>query len=176
MTDYTTRFTAWPLLVSGIILIVVGLICLLWPGLAFATAGLIIGIGFVLSAAACFSALALGNSEVERSALIANGALDLIIGILFCIYPIASAYFLLWLIFAVLIFFGVVNLVIGYRERSAGFNAGVSRMVVAACAIIMAILMMLFPDLLMFFIGIAAVARGIMLVAGAVQAPREIEM
>ena len=177
MTASKTRFTAWPLLASGIILILIGLVCVFWPGLAFATVGIIVGIGFVLSAIACLSALFLGTTELATATLAVNGVLDLVIGILFCVYPITSALFIIWLMFAVLIFFGAANLVMGLRERSAGYGAaGTNRIIASVCAIVLAVLIILFPDLLPIYFGIVAIARGIMLVYTAVTAPREIEM
>lgn len=175
MTKQKTRFTAWPILASGIILALAGLVCVFWPGLAFATVGLIVGIGFLLSGVVCLGMIFAGSTGILTSTLVLNGILDLIIGVLFCVYPVASALFIVWTIFAVLFFFGISNVVMGFREKKTGESSmGWDRIIAGVCAIVLSILIMMYPALLPIYIGIVAIVRGVMLVMVAIRAPREI--
>lgn len=170
----TERFTSWPLIVSGIVLIVVGLVCLFMPGVALATVALIVGIGFFVSAASCFIGIYL-EAGVSAGALALNGILDLVIGLIICFNPVVAGVFALWFLFGALLIFGIANLVMGWREHRLGSGSGASRICAAIATIILAILVIAMPGLLPMFIGLIALVRGVMLIILAFSASRAIE-
>lgn len=175
MTEYKERFVAWPMLISGIVLAVIGLICLLWPGLAYGMAGMLVGIGFIVAGISFLSMCFMPVIDLATPLLAIYAVFNFIVGILFCANPIGSAVALVWLMFATLLIFAIINLIVGVTERTEGQSAiGTNRIVSSVVAIVLAIIVMMFPSSLVYLLAVAALVGGIWLVYRAIKAPREL--
>lgn len=106
-------------LVEGVLIIIIGIIAILWPGITalfamylFAAFAIITGI---IQIAEGFAAPR--GASTNRALLIISGVFSLVIGVLVAIYPGSGALALLWLIGIFLIVIGVLNIASGIRIR-----------------------------------------------------------
>lgn len=175
MTEYKEKFVAWPLLTSGIVLLVMGAICLLWPGLAYGIAGAMIGIGLIIAGVSCIAMRIGAEGILPTSSLTLWAAFSLIMGILFVANPITSAMMLVWLAFAALLFFAIMNLVQGMNQRRNGDETvGTERIVGSAIAVVLAIIVMASPNMLVYSFALIALVAGGVLVYTALKAPKQL--
>mgnify|MGYP002536914886 FL=1 len=169
------KFAAWPLLISGIVLLAMGAICLLWPGLAYGVAGVMIGIGLIIAGVSCIVMRIGSDGILPTSSLTMWAVFSLIVGILFVANPVTSAMMLVWLAFAALLFFAVVNLVQGLNQRQSGETGpGTERIVGSAVAVVLAIIVMASPNMLVYSLALIALVAGGMLVYAALKAPKQL--
>jgi uncharacterized membrane protein HdeD (DUF308 family) len=177
MAEYKQKFQAWPLLISGIIMAIIGLMCLLWPGLAYGVAGMMIGIGFIVTGFAFLWACFTPVIALAAPLLATYAVINFIVGFLFCINPVGSAVALVWIAFATMLIFAIMNLIAGITERAEGEKRiGSDRIVGSIAAIVLAILIMAFPNLAVRLLGLMALVGGIWLIYKAITAPRELVM
>lgn len=175
MVQYEERFVAWPLLISGIILLAMGLVCLIWPGIAYGVAGTMIGIGLVIAGVSCLFMRVMAEGILPTPSLMLSGGFCLIMGILFCANPVTSAMTLVWLAFGLLLLFAAANLVQGLNQRAQGFeDLGAERIAGSIIAIVVAIVLMASPNLLVYSIALIALVAGGMLVYAALKAPKQL--
>lgn len=175
MDEYEERFMAWPLLISGIVLLVMGAVCLLWPGLAYGVAGIMIGIGLIIAGVSCIAMRIGADGILPAESLTLWAIFSLIVGILFVVNPVTSAMMLVWLAFAALLFFAVVNLVQGLNRRQSGDTAaGTERIVGSVVAVVLAIIVMASPNMLVYSLALIALVAGGMLVYAALKAPKQL--
>jgi len=116
LTRHTGSRPWWLLLIEGLMGIGAGVLTFLSPGLtAFALVYLIaawaIGTGMV----EIVSAIRL-RTEIENEGLLAlSGVLSVVLGVVFVIWPGASALGLVWLIGAYILVFGLLQIGLGFR-------------------------------------------------------------
>lgn len=175
MDEYEEKFVAWPLLISGIVLLVMGAVCLLWPGLAYGVAGIMIGIGLIIAGVSCIAMRIGADGILPAESLTLWAIFSLIVGILFVVNPVTSAMMLVWLAFAALLFFAVVNLVQGLNRRQSGDTAaGTERIAGSVVAVVLAIIVMASPNMLVYSLALIALVAGGMLVYAALKAPKQL--
>lgn len=177
MAEYKERFVAWPLLISGIVLALIGVVCLLWPGLAYGMAGMLVGFGFIVTGVSFLMMCFMPVIELATPLLALYAVFNFIIGVLFCANPIGSAISLVWLAFATLLVFAVINLIVGVTERGEGeTRIGTNRIVSSVIAIVLAIIVMANPGMFVYLLAVMALVAGVWLIYRAIKAPRELIM
>ncbi|MGI6590690.1 MAG: HdeD family acid-resistance protein [Eggerthellaceae bacterium] len=175
MAEYEERFAAWPLLISGIVLVIVALVCFFSPGLAFGVAGVLIGVGFIVTGASCLMMRFTADGLFPTASLSMWTVFSLVLGILFVANPVTSTVVLVWLMFFALLIFGVFNLALGIRERGHDQELmGTNRIILSVVAIVLAIIIMALPNMLVYMIALFALIAGIYLVYTALKAPRQL--
>lgn len=175
MDDYEEKFVAWPLLISGIVLLVMGAICLLWPGLVYGVAGVMIGIGLIIAGVSCIVMRIGADGILPTSSLMLWAIFSLVVGILFVANPIASATMLVRLAFAALLFFAVANLVQGLNQRQSGeTGVGTERIAGSVVAVVLAIIVMASPNMPVYSLALIALVAGGILVYAALKAPKQL--
>ena len=108
----------WTDALLGIAAVIAGAVILAWPGVT--AVGLMIFIGAVMAAYGAmmiYQAVRLRADITNEWLLIANGALSLVLGIAFMLFPGAGAVSLVWLIAAYIIVFGVLLIMVGWKVR-----------------------------------------------------------
>ena len=108
----------WTDALLGIAAAIAGIVILAWPGVT--TVGLMVFIGAVMAvygATMIYQAVRLRADITNEWLLIANGALSLVLGIAFMLFPGAGAVSLVWLIGIYIVVFGVLLIMVGWKMR-----------------------------------------------------------
>ncbi|HYH12417.1 MAG TPA: DUF308 domain-containing protein [Thermomicrobiales bacterium] len=108
----------WTDALLGILAVLAGIAVIAWPDIT--ATGLMIFIGAVMlvyGATMIYQAIRLRADITNEWILIANGALSLVLGVAFMIFPGAGAVSLIWLIALYIILFGVLLIVVGWKLR-----------------------------------------------------------
>jgi uncharacterized membrane protein HdeD (DUF308 family) len=115
----------WLMLLEGILGVAVGLVAFFWPGLtALALLYLIAAWAIVTGIMEIAAAIRLRREVVGEWALILGGALSVLFGALLVVIPArAGLLSLTWLIGAYAVVFGVLQVVLAFRVRSAPSSA-----------------------------------------------------
>lgn len=110
---------SWPLIVEGIVCVAFGLLALIKPG-ATAVAWLFLVSGFAVVSGILHvvAGVKLRKEFDGEWALILNGILTAVFGVLMVLLPWAGLLSLVWLIGAYSLFFGILLLVLAVRLRS----------------------------------------------------------
>lgn len=110
---------SWAFIVEGIVCVAFGLLALLKPGAtAVAWLFLISGFAVVSGILHIVAGVELRKQVAGEWALIVNGVLTTIFGILMVLLPWAGLLSLVWLVGAYSLFFGILLLVLAVRLRS----------------------------------------------------------
>lgn len=111
----------WGIIVAGALMIVCGLIFLLSPGLTLVTITAIAGAAFLISGVLDIVEYVRFRKEMQLSGwALAYAILDVVIGLMFLVHPLAFAVVLPWLVGAFFIVFGVFEVAAALRARNTG--------------------------------------------------------
>lgn len=158
----------WSLVGQGVILLLMGIICLLWPGVALVTVTTMVGIGFLISGIASIAGFAtLGAFSLFPGWTLFGGIVNVLLGILFLLHPLASAYTLLWLIAVLILAGGVAQLASCWKLRKAGSSSWVFALISGIATIVLGILVLAYPALIVYYLAVFALVYGIVLIVAA---------
>lgn len=158
----------WSLVGQGVILLLMGIICLLWPGVALVTVTTMVGIGFLISGIASIAGFAtLGAFSLFPGWTLFGGIVNVLLGILFLLHPLASAYTLLWLIAVLILVGGVMQLTSCWKLRKAGSSSWVFALISGIATIVLGILVLAYPALIVYYLAVFALVYGIVLIVAA---------
>lgn len=117
----TTKKRDWGLIVAGILLVICAFFFLLAPGLTLVTITAIAGAGFLVSGLFDIINYVRFRKSMNISGwAIAYGILDILIGLMFLLHPLAFAGVLPWLAGAFLLVFGIFEVVGSFSIKKAG--------------------------------------------------------
>ena len=133
----------WGTIVAGVLLVVCAFVCLLMPGVTLVTITMIAGAGFLVS-----------------GWVLAYAILDILIGAMFLLHPLAFSVVLPWLIGGFFVAFGVFEIVMAVRGRSAGMPMWGWAVFSGVVGVICGIMFFLNPAMLSIFIALFMVMRG----------------
>jgi uncharacterized membrane protein HdeD (DUF308 family) len=108
----------WTDALLGIAAVIAGVVILAWPGVT--AVGLMVFIGAVMTvygAMMIYQAVRLRADISNEWLLVINGALSLVLGIAFMIFPGAGAVSLVWMIGIYIIVFGILLIMVGWKMR-----------------------------------------------------------
>lgn len=166
MASTVKRDRNWSIIIPGILLIFFGLLCAFYPGLTLLSVTFVAGAGFIFAGVVNIVSYFRERKMQNLSGwYIAYGILDILIGLMFVIHPMATAYVLPWLIGAFIIAYAIVEIfsVIALR-KTIGSIWGVG-LVSAILSLIIGVMFFLFPATLVIFIAVFAIIRGATLIA-----------
>ena len=103
------RRVSWSMLLSGVLFLILGIVCWVWPNLALETIALILGIGFLVAGVGTVADYVLARGFFSAWLLV-DGILDVILGIIFIVNPLVSAWALAWLVAIAIIVSGIMQL------------------------------------------------------------------
>ena len=118
---YPEKHRDWGVIIAGVLLIVCALACLLMPGATMVTIAIIAGAGFLISGIMD----AIEYVRFRRVLMLSGWALayailDIVVGVMFLVHPLAFAVVLPWLVGAFFIAFGIFEIVAALKGRSMG--------------------------------------------------------
>ena len=82
----------WSLILGGLLILIIGAVCIFWPGVTMVTVAIIVGIALLAAAIFDFIVYFRTKDTAAHSAwTLVNGILDVILGILFLANPVIAA-------------------------------------------------------------------------------------
>jgi uncharacterized membrane protein HdeD (DUF308 family) len=108
----------WTDALLGVLAVVGGVAVIAWPGVT--AVGLVVFIGAAIAvygAIMLYQAYRLRDEMTGERLLIANGALSLLLGLVFMVFPSAGAVSLVYVIAAYIVAFGVLLIMLGWKIR-----------------------------------------------------------
>lgn len=169
-----TKKHDWGMFFLGILLIVCAVIIMVWPGVTLVTMALFAGFMLLFAAGGelgSFFSVPKGTSG--RGWMMANAILDIILGAMFIIHPIASATVLPWLAGCFIIAYGIIAIASSISFRSLG-SAWVLMLINGILSIVIGILFFINPAYFVIFVGVYLVMRGIVMCISGLIAPRSL--
>lgn len=163
----------WQLIVAGILLILFGAVCAFFPGLTLASIAFMVGAAFVVSGVVDIMTYARSRDVLSLSGwMLVYGILDLLIGLMFLIHPFAFAAVLPWLIGTFTVVFGIYEIVVAVRARSAKMSLWGWSLFSGIVTLLIGISFFVMPEMLAIFIALFAVMHGVSLIVMGANAHR----
>lgn len=164
----------WALFFGGLLVFLMGLAVMLWPGLSMVTLAIMAGIILVVSGIANIVSYTQIRGAVSGAGwTLATGICDLLLGALFIIYPVATAAMLPWLAGVFVIAYSVFAIIaaIGMKKVTSSWGWVLATGIVGLLCGIMFIGM---PDTFVIFLGIFLLMRGTTMAITGLMAPNQI--
>lgn len=154
----------WYLVIGGILLIVFGFVVGLFPGITLMSITFIAGVGFIF--AGILSIISYINSRGLPGItgwMILYGVLDIIVGAMFLIHPIATSAVIPWLIGTFVTAFGIVEIVQAVQFRKLPGSGWGWALFAGILDTIIGLMFFFWPPLLAFYIAVFCIVRGVTL-------------
>ena len=114
----------WSLIVPGVLLIFFGALCAFYPGITLLSVTFVAGAGFIFAGIVNIISYVRERKTAGLSGwYVAYGILDIIIGLMLVIHPLATAYVIPWLIGAFIMAYSIVEIFFIFPESLAIFIA-----------------------------------------------------
>ena len=165
------RRVSWSMLLSGVLFLILGIVCWAWPNLALETIALILGVGFLVAGVGTVADYVLARGFFSAWLLV-DGILDVILGIIFIVNPLVSAWALAWLVAIAIIVSGIMQLFSCWRLRHDMSATWWLSLITGVITIVLGILMLAVPSTLALWLSIFAIVYGVGLVVFAFKAPK----
>ena len=107
----------WMVALRGLLLLLLGLAAIFWPGVTLTVLVLWLGAGLLVNGAFALAAAIMGGDVEGRGWLVLDGLLGILAGIATFIYPGVTQVVLLWLIAAWAILSGIFQIIAAVRLR-----------------------------------------------------------
>lgn len=155
----------WTLIVGGILLIVFGLFCLFFPGITLMSIAIMVGVGFLFAGVMDIITYTRDRDTLQLSGwFLAYGIIDVVVGLMFLIHPVATASIIPWLIAFFVIVFAVFEIVESFSVRKAGSSLWGWVLVSGILSLLIGVGFFFWPVMLAFYIAFFAILRGISLI------------
>ncbi len=159
------RKTDWGLVAGGILLGICGLICLLYPGLVLTVITIVAGCGFLISG--CFDLVTWVRTRkvLQMSGwALAYAVLDIVLGLMFLIHPIALSGVVSWVMGLFIIIFGVFEIAGCFKLKSMGLPIWGWMLASGIMTVLLGVCFFILPESLSILIGLTALLRGISMI------------
>jgi uncharacterized membrane protein HdeD (DUF308 family) len=154
--------TDWGVVAGGAILLIIGLVCMFYPGLTLAILSVIAGVGFLLTGLTSLMAYLRTRNVLQLSGwALVYAVLDIVAGLLFIIYPVALSAVIPWICGVFVLAFGVFELVGAFKLRGLGVGVWGWTLASGIISVIIGMCFFLMPEMLSVLIGLFAVMQGI---------------
>ncbi len=153
----------WGMIVIGILLVISAFVIMLWPGMTLVTLAIVAGVMFLFAGGADLSQYFRVRTMTQGAGwILVNAILDIILGAMFIIHPIAAAQVLPWLAGMFVIFYGIMVIVASVGMRSMG-SVWVLTLLNGILSIVIGILFFVNPAYFVWFLGFFLAWRGAMM-------------
>lgn len=152
----------WDLVIGGVALLVIGLVCLFYPGMTLAILAMLVGVGFLVAgAASLISYLRLRTYLLPVRWTLGYAIVDVVIGLVFLLHPLAVQAVLPWLCGLFVLLLGAYEMVAALGLRAVAVDAWRWAFASSLISILMALIFFFVPQILAILIGLFAVMQGI---------------
>lgn len=148
-------------IVTGIVIIVIGVIFLAFPGLTGSMFSVFIGAGFLVSAVSALISWWNLRKVMPSGGVLIFGIVDFILGAICLLHPLATAISLGWIVAICIIAAGVGRII---TSISTPFITGINMVLCilsGLCSILFGGLALVFPEMIMYFLGAGLLITGI---------------
>ena len=164
----------WGLFFAGLLVAILGIVVMAWPGLTLVMLATMAGIGFIV--AGIFDIITwwrARNATDGAGWTLVTGILDLIVGAMFLIHPLVAAGVLTFLCGCFVIAYGIFAIItgIGMRKMGSGWWLMVLNGVVS---IFCGIMFVMLPEFFVIYLGVFLIMRGVTMSIYGVIAPSDI--
>ena len=164
-----SRHYKWWFVALGVLVTLAGVACIAWPAASLAVVAGVAGICFLASGITRIATFFdLGAFSLFGGSTLFMGILDVIVGIMFLIHPLIGGITIAMLGGIALIVTGVMDAVASVRmKRAIGTGPMVLEILGAIVTVICGVLILMAPRLLIIYLGIMLIIRGVMAVISA---------
>ncbi len=172
-TNAIRRKHDWALIVGGVLVFIMGIMVMAWPGASLVSIAIMAGAVLIVAGVADFVSYGQVSGTPGAGWLIANGICDVVLGMLFVIYPVATAAMLPWLAGIFVICYSVFAIItaIGIRGTFSSWGWLLATGVVGLLCGIMFIAM---PESFVVFLGIFLLMRGVTMTVEGIVLPASV--
>lgn len=164
MATYQKKWD-WTLIVIGVLLIVCGIVAATYPGLTLVIITTMVGVGYLLSGVGDVAAYFKLRKRMDVSGwALAYAVLDIVLGGLLLLYPVAFIALVPWIVAFGFLLFGIVEIWISTKAKRAGAPGWALGVVSGVVNILCALALFFMPASFALFIALMAVWRGIKLI------------
>lgn len=161
----TARKHDWGLVIAGILLVICSLVLLFAPTLSLVTITALAGAAFLVSGVFDIVDYVRFHKMMDLSGwVLAYAVLDIIIGLMLLIHPLAFAVVIPWVIGAFLLVFGVFEIIGSFKVRSAGVSMWGWMLFSGIVGVLCGLMLFFSPATLVIFLAIFIIMRGVSLI------------
>lgn len=154
----------WGVIIAGILLLICAFVCLLMPGITLVTITLFAGAGFLVSGIMDVVEYVRFRDQLALSGwALAYAILDILVGLMFLLHPVAFAVVLPWLIGSFFIVFGIFEVIAAFKGRNVGMPLWGIPIVTGVLGVICGITFFVSPATFAVFIALFMIMRGVSL-------------
>lgn len=154
----------WGLVVAGALLLVCAVVCLAAPGITLATIALVAGASLLVSGVFDIAGWVRFRAVMPLSGwVVAYAVLDIVIGLMLVVHPIALASVIPWMVGFFFILFGAFEVVGAFFMRRAGLSSG-WMMLSGAVSALCGVMFFVTPEMLSMFLALFLLMRGASLI------------
>ena len=155
----------WQLIVAGILLVIFGLACLVFPGLTLASMAFMVGAAFMLSGIVNVVTFLRDRDALQLSGcVLAYGIIDILLGLMFLIHPAIFAVVLPWVAGLFVIVFSIYEIAGSFITRKGGFPLWGWLLFSGIVSLIIGASFFFAPEMFAICIGAFALMRGVSLI------------
>lgn len=153
------------LITAGVLFVIFGLVCAFFPGLTIVSIAWMVGAAFVLSGIVDIITYNRNKDFLSLSGwVLAYGILDILIGAMFLIHPVAFAAVVPWMIGGCSLVFGIFEISESIAARRAGFALWGWLLISGILTFVIGVLFFIWPETLAIWISLFALMRGASLI------------
>lgn len=150
----------WSLILGGILLLIIGAVCIFWPGITMVTVAIIVGCALIAACIFDFIVYFRTKDTATHSGwTIVNAILDLILGILFLANPVIAAEVITFFLGVLLICYGAFAAAMSFSLRKAA-NKWWIMLLNGIIAVICGLLFFWSPAFFAIYLGAFLMVRG----------------
>lgn len=161
----TTKKRDWGLVVAGILLVLCGMFFVFAPGLTLVTMTVFAGAAFLVSGIFDIVSYIRFRKVANMSGwALAYAILDIVVGLMFLIHPLALAAVIPWLIGLFFIIFGVFEIVGSFTVKKTGVPLWGWMLFSGIVSVLCGLTFFVWPAALSIFLSVFILMRGVSLV------------
>lgn len=161
------------LLFSGVLFILLGIVCIAWPGLALETMAIIIGVGLLVGGIGSIIDFAWsGGLRLFSGWLLASGIIELLMGIMFVVRPLGSMVALSVVVAVSIIVVGAFQLLSAWGTHGHGGRSWLFELLTGIVTVLFGILMLMQPASLVWWVAGFSIVLGVALAVLAFRVPK----
>lgn len=174
MSNENAKKHDWGMFFVGIALVICAIIMLVMPGITLVSIALMAGIMLLFAGGADLSAFFSAKGTAGRGWILLNAVIDIILGIMFVVHPVAAAAVLPWVAGCFIIAYGVAAIVSAFGLRKLGGTWGLM-ILNGILSIIVGVLFFVDPASFVAFLSAFLIMRGILMCVYGMVSPRSIQ-
>ena len=160
----TTKKRDWGLVVAGILLVLCGIFFVVAPGLTLVTMTVFAGAAFLVSGIFDIVSYIRFRKVANMSGwALAYAVLDIVVGLMFLIHPLALAAVIPWLIGLFFIIFGVFEIVGSFKIKGTGSGLWGWMLFSGIIGALCGVLFFVFPASFVIYMVVFVIMRGVSL-------------